>query len=316
MSGGARVLRHLAPSRHARTRSTAVRFRWAGPGERGWYRRVSGPSAGSGHGSRPARTRRPFPPVVTPDLIRGPGPQAPPSPGFPRAGVRDEPGPRIKSGVTTGGRRRPLSWARNPRRKAKSDSSGLVPGMTREGRTENRKRPKNDLKEKISLDPGRVRYHISHSGVVGAPEGSAPLCVAGHTARHVEDTIVHHATAIVTDMPTRGPNMPTPGAARAVGICRPKCRPAGRVGKCRHSRPAFAERECRPGSDLPTRCLCRRREPAPSPGDAKPAPPGNDVSRGSGFCHLWSVLKAMDKSTSLSFVSRETKVSTIDLCFT
>ena len=40
------------------------------------------------------RIRPPCPPVVTPDLIRGP--QVPPSPGFP--------GPRIKSGVTTGGR--------------------------------------------------------------------------------------------------------------------------------------------------------------------------------------------------------------------
>ena len=47
-----------------------------------------------------------------------------------------------------------------------------------------------------------------------------------------------------------------PGAARArgrhlaTGICRRQCRQAGRVGKCRHSRPAFAGRECRPGSDL------------------------------------------------------------------
>ena len=49
---------------------------------------------------------------------------------------------------------------------------------------------------------------------------------------------------------------------RAFGICRRKCRPARRVGKCRHSRPAFAGRECRPGSDLSTRCLCRRPAPA------------------------------------------------------
>ena len=58
-----------------------------------------------------------------------------------------------------------------------------------------------------------------------------------------------------------------PGAARArgrhlaTGICRRQCRQAGRVGKCRHSRPAFAGRECRPGSDLSTRCLCRRQAP-------------------------------------------------------
>ena len=49
---------------------------------------------------------------------------------------------------------------------------------------------------------------------------------------------------------------------RAFGICRRKCRQAGGVGKCRHSRSAFEGRECRPGSDLPTRCLCRRRERA------------------------------------------------------
>ena len=47
-------------------------------------------------------------PVVTPDLFRGPGlsrtpirgPQAPPSPGFPRIEVRSEPGPRNKAGAT------------------------------------------------------------------------------------------------------------------------------------------------------------------------------------------------------------------------
>ena len=42
-------------------------------------------------------------------------------------------------------------------------------------------------------------------------------------------------------------------------ICRRQCRQAGRVGKGRHSRPAFEGPECRVGSDLPTRCLCRRR---------------------------------------------------------
>ena len=47
--------------------------------------------------------RRHVPPAVTPDSIRGPEPQAPSSPGFPRIGVRGAPGPRIKSGVTSGG---------------------------------------------------------------------------------------------------------------------------------------------------------------------------------------------------------------------
>ena len=98
----------------ARNKSTAVRLRWVGPGARRWYRRVSGPSAGSGHGSRPARSGRPFSPAVTPDLIRGPEPQAPPSLGFPRIGVRGKPGPRIKSGVTTGGWRRSRLSAQSP----------------------------------------------------------------------------------------------------------------------------------------------------------------------------------------------------------
>ena len=56
---------------------------------------------------------------------------------------------------------------------------GTSPGMTREGRTENRKRPRNDLKEKISLDSGQVRDYISHSGEVGAAELPAPPFVAG-----------------------------------------------------------------------------------------------------------------------------------------
>ncbi len=49
--------------RHARTRSTAVRFRWAGPGARLWYRRVTGPSAQSRLGLLDARTARPRPPL-------------------------------------------------------------------------------------------------------------------------------------------------------------------------------------------------------------------------------------------------------------
>ena len=56
------------------------------------------------------------------------------------------------------------------------------------------------------------------------------------------------------------PTRPSPRAACTVSICRRKCRPAGRVGKCRHSRAASAGRECRPGRDLSTRCLRRRRE--------------------------------------------------------
>ena len=42
--------------------------------------------------------------------------------------------------------------------------------MMKEERPENRKRPENTLKEKFTLDPGRVRYHISHSGEVGVAE--------------------------------------------------------------------------------------------------------------------------------------------------
>ena len=41
-------------------------------------------------------------PAVTPDLFRGPDCQAPLSPGFPRISVRGSPGPRNKSGVTSG----------------------------------------------------------------------------------------------------------------------------------------------------------------------------------------------------------------------
>ncbi len=44
----------ISPTCHARTRSTAVRFRWGGPRAMRWHRRVSGLSAGSGHGLRRA----------------------------------------------------------------------------------------------------------------------------------------------------------------------------------------------------------------------------------------------------------------------
>ncbi len=72
------------------------------------------------------------PPFVTPDLFRGPalprtpirGPQAPLSPGFP--------GPRNKSGVTTGGRQRSRSWARSaPRRLNRTAMDLFRPSMGR-----------------------------------------------------------------------------------------------------------------------------------------------------------------------------------------
>ena len=70
----------------------------------------SPPACGRGRGRADAvearisgRSHRPsVSPAVTPDLFRGPGPPAPPLPGFPPIVVRDEPGPRNKSGVTEG----------------------------------------------------------------------------------------------------------------------------------------------------------------------------------------------------------------------
>ena len=47
----------------ARNKSIAVRFRWGGPGAGRWDRRVSGPSDGSGRGSRPARSAVLSPPL-------------------------------------------------------------------------------------------------------------------------------------------------------------------------------------------------------------------------------------------------------------
>ena len=81
------------------------------------------------------RSHRPsVSPAVTPDLIRGPACQAPLSPGFPRIGVRGEPGPRIKSGVTRGGGDGP-ACRHGARPEVKPDSNGLVPGMTAWERT-------------------------------------------------------------------------------------------------------------------------------------------------------------------------------------
>ena len=109
--------------------------------------------------------------------------------------------------------------------------------MTREGRTENRKRSKNGLKDKNPLDPGHESHHISHSGEVGAPEMPAPLSVAGHTALPV----------------TEGSGTST------AATCRPAdriCRPPGAA----RPRSAFADRNVdRPvesaNVDIPARHL-------------------------------------------------------------
>ena len=53
-------------------------------------------------------------PAVTPDLIRGPGKPGEGGACGPRIGVRDKPGPRIKSGVTIGGEGRLVRPGRDP----------------------------------------------------------------------------------------------------------------------------------------------------------------------------------------------------------
>ena len=123
-------------------------------------------------------------------------------------------------------------------------------------------------------DPSRRAIRIS-------AEGNA----AGLAPAHMEDTIVH-ATAIVTDpavtrsgsptallvtegfrdahrrdMPTHGSNVPTPRSPRADGRHLPTAMSTGGPSQQRSTFPARHPRddECRVGSDLPTRCLCRRR---------------------------------------------------------
>ena len=59
-----------------------------------------------GAGGCPPRPTLSPPPAVTPALSRGPGPQAPPSPGFP--------GPRLKAGVTAGGQGGRMRAGRDP----------------------------------------------------------------------------------------------------------------------------------------------------------------------------------------------------------
>ena len=70
-------------------------------------------------------------PAVTPDLIRGPGKPGEGGACGPRIGVRDRPGPRIKSGVTARGGDGPACRHR-ARSEVKPDSSGTSPGMTEE----------------------------------------------------------------------------------------------------------------------------------------------------------------------------------------
>ena len=146
------------------------------------------------------------------------------------------------------------------------------------------------LHKHFFLDSGRVLGYICQSRQVGAPEVSAPLSIAGHTAlsvpspscpdlfrastscgiavragsgrggggtwmpgtspgmteerkkrrgsraRHVEDTIVHAAIVVTNAAVTRRARV----RHFRTGLCRRKCRPACRVGKCRHSRSASA----------------------------------------------------------------------------
>ena len=103
--------------RHARTRSTAVRFRWAGPGAKPCHGRDIGAPAGAGHGSR-----------LAPDHSPGldPGPRAT---GTALARLPWAPALRCTpAGLTTGAEMFSVMGA-EPRRKSKPDSSGLDPGI-------------------------------------------------------------------------------------------------------------------------------------------------------------------------------------------
>ena len=132
-------MRGTSPSRHARTCSTAVRLR----------------CGGSGRGLRPARI---CPPIVTSALRRGPGPQAPSSPGFPRMGVRDEPGPRLKAGVTMG---RGDSLAHRRAAVSLAVMPGLVPGihvLRHRGARRQRARRRRDVDARNKSTAVRLRW--------------------------------------------------------------------------------------------------------------------------------------------------------------
>ena len=85
---------------------------------------------------------------------------------------RDPRRPRMSRDNTTRPRRRrnraPSRAAR--RHGAPRRHDGTCSGVTTGARTENRKRLKNALREKNTLDPGHESTHIFHSGEVGAPE--------------------------------------------------------------------------------------------------------------------------------------------------
>ena len=163
MSGGASILRYASPpGRHARTCSGHPCASAASPvpgshrdaPRRGCPEQVHCcPVSAFQRGFRAHERGRLHPPLVTPDLIRGPGKPGEGGACGPRIGVRDKPGPRIKPGVTTGGKGRRVRAGRDPclpiRRKgrkpactnalhpvhqSKPDSSGTSPGMTAGGR--------------------------------------------------------------------------------------------------------------------------------------------------------------------------------------
>ena len=119
---------------------------------------------------------------------------------------------------------------------------------------------------------------ISRSRQVGRRRVRRPFPLSGTPPGHGEDMIVHAAAIVTKPVVTQRRAY---GRHFRTGLCRRKCRPAGRTGGSRHFRSASAGRECRPGRDLSTQCLRRRRERAPGPAHppVRTAPQNRGVER-------------------------------------
>ena len=195
--------------------------------------RVTGPSAGSGHGLRCVRTRHPCPPYCHPGLDPGPREAG-------RGRCLWHWAPDQVRGDNRG-RRCSRSWARSSHRQSQPHSSGTSPAMTGWGRdADAREVPKQDASARPTPNMAKISLLNEASGILpcvawGGPGDSIPVALSTAAVR-----------------PGRAPTPPrSAGTKRA--RCRVRCRAARRPLARARSAPA-PSRSSSPRARRGSRC--------------------------------------------------------------